>query len=42
MSQENVEIVKRASEFLERMDWQGMTNLFDPNVELYGTVGGLN
>ena len=41
MSQENVEIVKRASEFLERRDWQGMTDLFDPNVELYGTVGGL-
>ena len=41
MSQENVEIVKRATEFLERRDWQGMTDLFDPNVELYGTVGGL-
>ena len=41
MSQENVEIVKRAAEFLERRDWQGMTDLFDPNVELHGTVGGL-
>jgi ketosteroid isomerase-like protein len=41
MSQENVEIVKRANEFLERRDWHGMTDLFDPNVELYGTVGGL-
>jgi uncharacterized protein len=41
MSQENVEIVKRANEFLERRDWQGMTDLFDPNVELYGTVGGI-
>ena len=41
MSQENVEIVKRANEFLERRDWHGMTELFDPNVELYGTVGGL-
>jgi ketosteroid isomerase-like protein len=41
MSQENVEIVKRATEFLERRDWHGMTDLFDPNVELYGTVGGL-
>ena len=40
MSQENVEIVKRASEFLARGD-PGMTDLFDPNVELYGTVGGL-
>jgi ketosteroid isomerase-like protein len=41
MSQENVEIVKLANEFLERRDWHGMTDLFDPNVELYGTVGGL-
>jgi ketosteroid isomerase-like protein len=41
MSQENVEIVKRASEFLERRDSHGMTDLFDPNVQLHGTVGGL-
>ncbi len=41
MSQENVEIVKRAGEFLERRDWHGGTDLFDPNVELHGTVGGL-
>ena len=41
MSQENVEIVKRATEFLERRDSDGMTDLFDPNVELHGTVGGL-
>jgi ketosteroid isomerase-like protein len=41
MSQENVEIVKRASESLERRDWRGMTDTFDPNVELHGTVGGL-
>src|SRR3954453_19003866 len=41
MSQENVEIVKRANEFLERRDWRGMMDLCDPNVELYGTVGGL-
>jgi ketosteroid isomerase-like protein len=41
MSEENVEIVKRATEFLERRDWHGMTDLFYPNVELYGTVGGL-
>jgi ketosteroid isomerase-like protein len=41
MSQENVEIVKRASEFLQRRDWHGVTDLCDPNVELYGTVGGL-
>ena len=41
MSQENVEIVKRASVVLERRDWHGGTDLFDPNVELHGTVGGL-
>ncbi|MDX6583769.1 MAG: hypothetical protein QOI10_2953, partial [Solirubrobacterales bacterium] len=31
----------RASEFLERRDWEGLADLFDPNVELHGTVGGL-
>jgi ketosteroid isomerase-like protein len=41
MSQENVEIVRRASELLERRDWDGMTDVFDPTVELHGTVGGL-
>ena len=41
MSQENVEIVKRATEFLEYRDAHGMMDLFDPNVELHGTVGGL-
>ena len=41
MSQENVEIVRRATELLERRDWDGMTDLFDPRVEQHGTVGGL-
>jgi ketosteroid isomerase-like protein len=41
MSQENVEIVRRASEVLERRDWHGGADLFDLNVELHGTVGGL-
>ena len=41
MSQENVEIVRRLNEFLERRDWHGMTHLFDPDVELHGTVGGI-
>ena len=41
MSQENVEIVKRASGFLNRRDWEGMLELVDPDVELRGTVGGL-
>jgi ketosteroid isomerase-like protein len=41
MSEENVELVRRLSELLERRDWRGMTDLLDPNVELHGTVGGL-
>jgi len=41
MSQENVETVKRATVFLATRDWQGMAELFDPDVELHGTVGGL-
>ena len=41
MSRENVEIVRRAIELLERRDWHGMTDLFDPSVELHGTVGGI-
>ena len=41
MSQENVETVRRASELMERRDFEGMGDLFDPNVELHGTVGGL-
>ena len=41
MSQENVEIVKRARDFMGRRDWPGITDLIDPNVELHGSVGGL-
>ena len=41
MSQENVEIVKRALDFMGRRDWPGITDLIDPNVELHGSVGGL-
>ena len=41
MSKQNVEIVGRAAELLERRDWGEMADLFDPNVELHGTVGGL-
>jgi ketosteroid isomerase-like protein len=40
MSKENVEIVRRG-EVLERRDWQAGADLFDPNVGLHGTVGGL-
>ena len=43
MSQENVEIVKRALDFLGRRDWAGITDadLIDPNVELRGSLGGI-
>ena len=43
MSQENVEIVKRAVDFLARRDWPGITDaaLIDPNVELHGSIGGI-
>jgi uncharacterized protein len=41
MSQENVEIVRRLSEFLKDGDWEAMSELVDPDVELHGTVGGL-
>jgi ketosteroid isomerase-like protein len=41
MSQENIETVRRASELMERREWEAMGDLFDPNVELHGTVGGL-
>src|SRR4051812_37859496 len=43
MSQENVEIVRRALDFLGRRDWPGITNadLIDPTAELHGSVGGL-
>ena len=41
MSQENVEIVKRLSEPFARRDWHAMADRIDPNVELHGTVGGL-
>jgi hypothetical protein len=41
MSRENVEIVRRAGAFLIAEDWEGMSELVDPDVELRGTVGGL-
>ena len=47
MSQENVEIVRRLYEVGTRRqtlggrDWEGMLELVDPDVELRGTVGGL-
>ena len=41
MSQGNVEIVRRMYELWGRMDWEGMLELVDPDVEQHGTVGGL-
>jgi len=42
MSQENVEIVRRIYEAFLRGDSDGPAQLFDPEVELHGTVGGLS
>jgi ketosteroid isomerase-like protein len=41
MSREHVEIVRHFSECWEQRDWDGMADLCDPNVELHGTVGGV-
>jgi ketosteroid isomerase-like protein len=42
VSQENVEIVRRASEAFLRGEWDQAAQLLDPDVELHGTVGGLS
>ena len=36
-----MEVVRRVFESLKRRDWDGMADLFDPNVEQHGTVGGI-
>jgi len=41
MSRENVEIVRRFAEGWQRSDWEEMAELADPDVELHGTVGGV-
>jgi len=41
MSRTNVEIVRQFTEAWERRDTDVMVELVDPNVEQYGTVGGL-
>jgi ketosteroid isomerase-like protein len=41
MSQENVEIVRRAYDASLRSDWNSLSELVDPNFEFRGTVGGL-
>ena len=41
MSQENVEIVRQFVERWESLDWDGVEDLVDPEVELHATVGGV-
>jgi hypothetical protein len=41
MSQENVEIVRQFVEHWQRLDWEGLTGLLDPDVEQVATVGGV-
>jgi ketosteroid isomerase-like protein len=41
MSRENVELVRRLAGHWSRMDWDGMVEFLDPDVELHGTVGGV-
>jgi ketosteroid isomerase-like protein len=41
VSEENVEIARRFVEGWQRADWDGMAELADPNIELHGTVGGV-
>jgi ketosteroid isomerase-like protein len=41
MSQENVEMVRRAYDAALRSDWNSLSELLDPDFEFHGTVGGL-
>ena len=41
MSEENVEIVRNALEATTRQDWKRAAELIDADVEMHGTVGGL-
>jgi len=41
MSRENVDLVRRLAGHWSRMDWDGMVDFLDPDVELHGTVGGV-
>jgi ketosteroid isomerase-like protein len=42
MSQENVELARKAFEAWNRGDVDAFVQTFDPNVELYLPEGGLN
>ena len=41
MSQENVDLVRRAYDAVLRSDWNSISELIDPDFEFRGTVGGL-
>jgi ketosteroid isomerase-like protein len=41
VSEENVELVREFAEAALRQDWKRAGELVDPNVEMRGTVGGL-
>jgi ketosteroid isomerase-like protein len=41
MSQQNVELVRRAYDAFLRSDWNSMSELVDPDLEFRATVGGL-
>ena len=41
MSRENVEIVRKATDALNRRDWDELSELCDPDIEVPGTIGGL-
>ena len=41
MSDENVELVRNFVEAGLQQDWERVTELLDPKVEMHGTVGGL-
>ena len=42
MSDQNLRVVKRIYQSFERDDWSGLDQLFDPEVQLHGTSGGLS
>ena len=41
MSQENVEIVRRFADAWEHGDWDASLELAHPDIEMHGTVGGV-
>jgi ketosteroid isomerase-like protein len=41
MSEENVELVREASAAFAAGDWERLAQVSDPEIEMHGTVGGL-